>query len=511
MRRIRPLLFWTFAGIFLITASSVLFYTFGYRFNFERGIFIYTGSISIKSSPETVDIRVDDEIIPNAKLGILNNSIHLSGLAPGEHFIKVSAPGYLSWSKKTTVQSGLSTEFWNVLLIKEAPAIENITGTENAIKIFQAPKQGLFAVVKEKDNQLMVDTLDTNAKTNEQLLSLTNVILPKDREENIEWSPDNRKVLVPLEQAGSTSTRLPSRLNQSEAGGEAGQHFYFIVDIGTKQASLLHQLTKNQDKDALRNPRWDPANRDFLFYLDGTTLRRINTGTPEAPPVLIRENVRDYNFSGKNIYYLGNDNGIIYRLSAERIDSEPTQITTAPIDIIPDSFYSLVAYDDSRLTIREQKTSRLFVYNKIPSAEIVFRPIAGSGTKGVQFSNDGKKLLFFTDNEISIYFLRDWEAQPTRDRDTTIQIARFSNTLRNVQWTADYEHVLFSLNGSAKIIELDNRDRRNILDFATSKTPYLQILSRFEENYIYFVSSQNEGADAVSRIRFSEPSTFFGF
>jgi len=501
MRRIRPLLFWTFAGIFLITASSVLFYTFGYRFNFERGIFIYTGSISIKSSPETVDIRVDDEIIPNAKLGILNNSIHLSGLAPGEHFIKVSAPGYLSWSKKTTVQSGLSTEFWNVLLIKEAPAIENITGTENAIKIFQAPKQGLFAVVKEKDNQLMVDTLDTNAKTNEQLLSLTNVILPKDREENIEWSPDNRKVLVPLEQAGSTSTRLPSRLNQSEAGGEAGQHFYFIVDIGTKQASLLHQLTKNQDKDALRNPRWDPANRDFLFYLDGTTLRRINTGTPEAPPVLIRENVRDYNFSGKNIYYLGNDNGIIYRLSAERIDSEPTQITTAPIDIIPDSFYSLVAYDDSRLTIREQKTSRLFVYNKIPSAEIVFRPIAGSGTKGVQFSNDGKKLLFFTDNEISVYFLRDWDAQPTRDRDTTIQIARFSNTLRNVQWTADY----------AKIIELDNRDRRNILDFATSKTPYLQILSRFEENYIYFVSSQNEGADAVSRIRFSEPSTFFGF
>ena len=225
MRRIRPLLFWTFAGIFLITASSVLFYTFGYRFNFERGIFIYTGSISIKSSPETVDIRVDDEIIPNAKLGILNNSIHLSGLAPGEHFIKVSAPGYLSWSKKTTVHSGLSTEFWNVLLIKEAPAIENITGTENAIKIFQAPKQGLFAVVKEKDNQLMVDTLDTNAKTNEQLLSLTNVILPKDREENIEWSPDNRKVLVPLEQAGSTSTRLPPRLNQSEAGGEAGPAF----------------------------------------------------------------------------------------------------------------------------------------------------------------------------------------------------------------------------------------------------------------------------------------------
>jgi len=510
MQRIRPLLFWIFVGVFFMTASSVLFYTFGYRFNFERGIFIYTGSISIKSSPETVDIRIDDELIPSAKLGILNNSIHIGGLAPGEHFIEVTAPGYLPWSKKTTVQSGRSTEFWNVLLAKETPTVESIAGTENALKIFQAPKQGLFAVVKEKDGQLTIDTLDTNADqadNSDQFLSLPGVSLPQDSEENIEWSPDNRKVLVPLEPDG------PPRLSPQfgEASGETDTRLYFIIDIETRQISLLHELTKSQGKNSLRNPRWDPTNRDSLFYLEGTTLQWIDTKTPDNSPILIKENVRDYNFSGKNIYYLSNDNGVIYRLPTERIDSEPTQITTTPIDIIPDSFYSLVVYDDSRLTVREQKTGRLFVYNKISSAEIVFRPIAESGTKGVQFSNDGKKLLFFADNEISVYFLRDWDAQPTRNHDTTIQVARFSNALKNVQWTADYEHILFSLNGSAKIIELDNRDRRNILDFATSSTPYLQILSRFEENYIYFVSSQESGTNQVSRIQFSQPSNFFGF
>lgn len=490
MQRIRPLLFWTFVGLFFITASSVLFYTFGYRFNFERGIFIYTGSISIKSNPRTVDIRVDNELIPQTKLGILNNSIHIGGLAPGEHFIEVTAPGYLSWSKKTTVQSGLSTEFWNVLLVKENPTIESVAGIENALKIFQAPKQGLFAVVKRKDDQLTVDVLDMNANTSEQMLSLPDATLPKNNGENIEWSPDNRKILVPIEQAGS--------------------RLYSIVDIESKQVFFLHELTKNQEKNSLRNPRWDPANRDFLFYLDGTTLRRIDTGASDSPSILVKENVRDYNFSGKNIYYLSDDNGIIYRLPANNINTEPTQITTLPINILADSFYSLVAYDDSRLTVREQKTGRLFVYNKISSAETISKQIADSGTGGVQFSNDGKKLLFFTDNEISVYFMRDWEAQPTRKGDTVIQIARFSNPLKNVQWTADYEHVLFSSNGSAKIIELDNRDERNILDFAASRTPYLQILSRFEENYIYFVSSKNDKASNVSRIRFSEPSTFFG-
>lgn len=491
MQHIRPFIFWAFVSVFFITASSVLFYTFGYRFNFERGIFIYTGSISIKSNPETVAIRIDDELIPNAKLGILNNSIHLGGLSPGEHFIEVMAPGYLPWSKKTTVQSGRSTEFWNVLLVKENPAVENIARTENALKIFQAPKQGLFAVIKEKDGQLTIDTLDTNAEKSEPLLSPPDTALPQDSEENIEWSPDNRKVLIPLEQAGA--------------------RLYFIVDIETKKISPLHELTKNQEKNSLRNPRWDPTNRDILFYLEGTTLQRIDTKAPDNSPILVKENVRDYNFSGKNIYYLSDDNGIIYRLPAENIDAEPLQATTTPIDIMPGSFYSLVVYDDSRLAVREQKTGRLFVYNKISSAEIVFKQIAESGAKGVQFSNDGKKLLFFTDNEIFTYFLRDWEAQPTRDRDTTIQIARFSNPLKNVQWTADYEHVLFSLNGQAKIIELDNRDRRNIVDFATSLTPYLQILSRFEENYIYFVSARENGITQVSRIQFSAPSTFFGF
>ncbi|MDO8566037.1 MAG: hypothetical protein Q7S04_02520 [Candidatus Moranbacteria bacterium] len=491
MQRIRPLLFWTFTGIFLITASSVLFYTFGYRFNFERGIFVYTGSVSIKSSPETVDIRIDGELIPHTKLGILNNSIHIGGLAPGEHFIEVTAPGYLPWAKKTTVQSGLSTEFWNVFLVKENNSPETIPETAGAVKIFQARKQGLLAVAKKKGDILTVDILNTSTETTEQVFSLSDVSLPKDGEENIEWSPDNRKILIPLERAGA--------------------HIYFVVDIATKQVTSLYELSQNKKTDTIRNPRWDPANRNVLLYLEEGTLWRIDTEATDAAPLFVKENVRDYNFSGQDIYYLSQDNGIIYRIPARNVGTEPTQITTIPIDMLSDSLYSLILYDDARLTVREQKTGKLWVYNKISSSEIILKEIADRGVRGVQFSDDGKKLLFFTNSEISVYFVRDWEAQPIREHNTNIQIARFSNTIKNVVWTEDYEHILFSLGDSAKIIEIDNRDQRNMADLATLSSPLLQILTRFDENYVYFVSSQNEETDAVSRIRFSEPSTFFGF
>lgn len=491
MQRIRPFLFWLFVGAFFAIASGVLFYTFGYRFNFERGIFIYTGSITIKSSPETVDIRIDNTLIPPQRLGILNNSIHIGGLAPGEHFIEVSAPGYLPWVKKTTVQSGLSTEFWNVLLVKEKTDPEKIAGTAFAEKIFPAPTAGLLAVVKKKEGALTVDILDMNADTpeNEQIFSLADASLPTESEDNVEWSQDGKTLLIPVEQSG--------------------ERLYFIVDRATKQATPLPTLA--QSTKPLHSPRLDTTTQGLLFYLENTALYRIDIENPLAAPLLVTENVKSYNLAGRNIYYLNSGNGIVYQIPANRNLAQPTQITLTPIALAPGSSYSLVVYDETRLTLREKETGKLWVYNKVDSSEVILRPVAGSGIQGVQFSDDGKKLLFFTDNEISVYFARDWEAQPVRERDSVMQIARFSNTAKNIQWTRDYEHILFTLGDSAKIIELDNRDRRNIADVASVPPSILQVLSRFEEDYIYFVSAPSGDADTVSRIPFSEPSGFFGF
>lgn len=492
MRRIRPFLFWLFVVLFFSTTSGVLFYTFGYRFNFERGIFIYSGSISIKSNPETVDIHIDSELIPQKKLGILNRSIHIGGLMPGEHFIEVSAPGYSTWSKKTTVQSGLSTEFWNVLLVKENNPQEVISGTAHTLKIFQAREQGLLAVAKKNGNVFTVDILNTNTKMNEQVFSLEDASLPADGEENIEWSPDNKKILIPVEQAG--------------------KHIYFIVDIASKQVISLNDITQNKIKGiVIQDPRWDPANRNFLLYREGNILYRIDAGVADATPLFVKENIRDYSLSGQDIYYFSQDNGIVYRIPAGSVDTKPTQITTVPIALLPEGSYVLILYDDARLTIREQKTGKLWIYNKISPSQIIFKEITEKDVKGVQFSDDGKKLLFFTNNEISVYFVRDWEAQPIREKDTTTQIARFSNTVRNVVWTEDYEHILFSLGNNAKIIELDNRDRKNIADFSIFSSPLIQILPRFDENYIYFVSSANGETDAVSRATFSEKTGILGF
>jgi hypothetical protein len=471
--------------MFFVTVCAVLFYAFGYRFNFQRGIFIYTGSISIKSNLQTVNISIDDELIPSQRLGILNNAILVSGLTPGEHFIKVSADSYLPWSKKAIVQSGLSTDFWNVLLVKENAQPQKIPQANSALKIFPAPNKNLFAVAQTQNDEFIVSTLDTDTLENKQVFSFVQAELTSN-EENIEWSPDNRQLIIPVE---SSAMRA-----------------YSVVNLKDNNVIEWQKLTPSER--SLSNPRWDPTTRNFLFYLSSNTLYRANAEILGETPLFVKENVSAYDISGNNIYYLSNDNGIIYRIPTDRPDAEPVQITTAPIDINFSDAYSLVAYDDSRLAIREHSSGKLFVYNKLSADEIIFKALAENGVKGAQFSDDGKKLLFFTDNEIAVYFTSAWETQPVREKNTSMQVARFSNAIKNIQWAKDYEHILFTVNGTAKIIELDNRDRRSIEQIVSFPSPIAQALSRLESNRVYFILATGE----LYFIEFPTlQSNFFGF
>ena len=86
------------------------------------------------------------------------------------------------------------------------------------------------------------------------------------------------------------------------------------------------------------------------------------------------------------------------------------------------------------------------------------------GVKGVQFSNDGKKLLYWTTNEIWSSMLRQWKVQPIRQKGDKIFITRFSAPVRNVQWMDDYENVLFSVGSSIKSANIDTRWGTHIVD-----------------------------------------------
>ncbi len=480
----RTFSFAVFVCLFFVTAALALFYAFGYRFSFARGIFIYTGSVTIKSTPETVSIRIDDTLIPEKELSFLNQSIHIAGLAPGEHFLEVSAPGYRPWSKRVTVRSGLSTEFWNVFLAREEYVPETLSSSANAVRIFPAPENELYAVIKQNGNDLSIDTLDTGNDRETEVFSQSDATFDTDGSENLEWSPESHKFILPFLQNGKKS--------------------YRIVNVETAETRDFQDFF--QTTGPLHSPRWDPTAKDRLFSLQGASLYRTDTAVSDSEPLLIMDHVRSYDLSGDFLYYVNDENGLVYRFPAGENRPQPTQITFTPMTLPTDSPATLVVYDEDRLALYEKK-GKLFVFNR--QADEPLKTIT-TGINGVQFSDDGKKLLYFSDNEISVAFLRAWEVQPTRSLGDVIQVARFSNPIRNVQWTEDYEHVLFS-NGTVKIIELDNRDRRDLTDIISLGTSPLQILSSFRENRLYIVRQNDDNQRDIVSFPFPETTGFFGF
>lgn len=129
-----------------------------------------------------------------------------------------------------------------------------------------------------------------------------------------------------------------------------------------------------------------------------------------------------------------------------------------------------------------------------------------TGVERFQFSDDGKKLLFVSTNEIGVYFTREWDVQPRRAENETLQIARFSEPIANTTWSEDYEHILFTRDNTLKIIELDGRSGRVSNDIKSFTSTPSQVFPLFSENRLYIVVP---GED-IQSIVFPEPQGLFG-
>lgn len=487
-RRHRFLVFLSFIATFLFTASVVLMYVFGYRFNFDRGIFIYSGSITIKPTPQTVTIKVDGEEIPANKAGILNQSYLISGLLPGKHDVEVNAPGYLPWTKEVIVRSGYSTEFWNVFLVQENVGKDILMESDYTQQVYPAPKSPtLLVMAKQKPEgaELILADTETGKQKQETLASFPGYsLLPESEKENIEWSANEKYLLAPLVKDGIRYSAL--------------------INVDKHTSSFVSDFTQH---DNLSLARWNPHAQNRFFYLSGHTLYQTDFTDKPGSSLYSFPDVQTYDLSGTSVYFLSSQNGIIYRAPmAGDADTKPEQMTTTALPVNKDHRYTLIMYDKDRFTVQDVTSGELWLYNRYQD-DIFYDRILTAGAEGSQFSDDGKKLLYFTKNEAFIYYLRDWEVQPTRVRDSRQQILRLATDISFPRWSYDYEHVLFINDQTLKIIELDNREKQYLQNIVKFNAPLLQFLPRPAENKLYFIEDVDPQNRTVESIDFPPKTT----
>jgi len=476
----KEIFFWTLVVLFWLTASIIIGYAFGYRFNAEKGIFIYAGSITVKTTPQVVDVYIDGILMPSKSFNRLNNSYHIGGIKPGNYLLEIKAPGYQSWSKKISVHSGISTEFWNVVLAQNSYAREDYS-SPGIQKFFISPRKNLAAFSQQIENEFFVKIFDPGTLEMNQVFRADDHIFTTDSKENIEWSPEAHRLIIP-------------------AIKNSGEKNYFITEIETQETVSLRDFAQQEN---LSHVRWDPKNKDVLFYMSENKLFRLDLNNIESKQI-VAENISSYDLSPKSLFYFQLPEGIVYQTSFDGSDT-PTQITTSGPADMNDNSYQIIVYDEDRIVFLN-KSNSLYIYNK-GEKDTYFRQLSNNAT-GSQFSDDGKKLLFWNDSEISAYFVLDWEVQPVRNENEMMQITKFSDNIGNVQWARDYEHVLFTNNKKVKLIELDNRDNRNMMDILSLNDTSSLLVNNFTDSKLYYTEKDDQGQNSLHAIYFPERTTF---
>jgi hypothetical protein len=518
----RRLYLLVFVILFFLTAPIIVLFAQGYRFDSVNNIFVHSGSITIKSVPRDIEIFVDGKERKKSSLSIINGSYTINGIRPGTHTITCKKEGYTTWSKKVNVHSGISTEFWNILLFPLKSLEGKNFAVENVTQFFLSPRNNDEVVIfSEKDEERIVsllNTVDNSLTIIYQTSEFT--FLPQEEKENVEWSSDHKSILIPFMSSEGEKTFVIAQIARENLEEIVILNDFFEIDAKTLKETSNEELTKNgattpvsTDKIAPITTQKEPIKKDEMIKtktvevtnstkqdqdintVNGETLTLesvdlnkfqfkqvrwmfnknnelvvltknheliyINIEKPDER-ILLDTEVGGFDFAGNRIYYFHLADNSIWEIKNNDVGTKK-QIASLLTITDKDSFVKMITYDQYRITILTPD-KKLFLFNhEKEEGEISIKELS-DGIEDVQFSDDGKKLLYWSKNEIWYTILRDWDVQPIRKKGDKALITRSSTPIYNVQWIEDYENILFTIGDTVKSSGIDVRDHIEIVN-----------------------------------------------
>lgn len=421
----RRITYTIFIAIFLIAAPLIVLYTMGYRYNLEKGRVQKTGIIRVTSEPKGADIYLN-----GVKYELGQTPARVEKLLPGDYEIRLAKDGYYDWKKKLPVYENGTTFAEKIILWKKSEA-KNLT-TTTADSWLVSPDKNIIALSDGKENISLIDINsgifgEISGGNFETITKITG----QDSVKLLSFSPSGRYLLAQAVKTEKISYYLIDTLNKTNRK-ITGQEYSII--------------------------KWDTS-ADTLYGYNKSGLWNINLSNLKAQLIAKSLLADDFYVSGKIIYFI--TNAAISRqviASGEQNDIEKINCN--------DCFIS------------EIKNNRLFAKNNFGKMFIIdlnrqIRTIEMSA-KNYNWLN-GNSLIIYNDNEIYIYELA---------KNTPELITRLGSEILFAIWHPNGRDLIFSTEGKIKIIELDNRELRNIIDI--TNVPASFMASDRAGNNIYF-------------------------
>lgn len=148
-------------GLFLIITPLIIFYSLGYRFDFDAKKIVATGGIYIKASPLGTDVIINSNT--DKKTSIFSTYVFVQNLLPKQHTVLIKKDGYFDYQKTLSVKENEVTKLEKVTLFKKNLAFSASGGelkdqTQSPFDQIKAPEKYII-----KNNNLYYSDSKENA------------------------------------------------------------------------------------------------------------------------------------------------------------------------------------------------------------------------------------------------------------------------------------------------------------------------------------------------------------
>ncbi len=426
----RRIVYSIFVGIFLVAAPLIVFYTMGYRYNLDKGRVQKTGVMKITTVPRGADIYLN-----GVKYETSQTPAKVEYLLPGDYEIKLTKDGYYDWRKKLAVAENGTTFAEKIMLFKKSSA-EAITES-STVSWLVSPDKNMIAVADNLGNVSLIDI-------NSGLMG--------------EISGGNIDVVARI--SGMPGLRLT-------AFSPTGRYIIGQDSTGTAPNSyLIDTLLKTAKKlPSSASPAKWAADKDLLYALDKSGLSQIDLSTMAAKVIAKKISGNDFYVFGNSLYILTDDGLIKSALNGE---------STATAAVVSGSGAKIDSIRNNRALISRESDGNLQIADlnqKIKTVSVA--------AKDWEWLDNGM-MMIYNDYEIFTFDLGNNYPE---------LITRVGSKITAAAWHPAGRHIIFSADGKIGIIELDNREFRNITEINNGSAEYIAI-DRAGKN-IYFSGGSN--------------------
>lgn len=421
----------TFIIAFLILSPLVILYTMGYRYNLSKGRVQKTGILKITTIPKGAQIILNGQTYEKS-----NTPAKIEYVLPGDYEIQIKKDGYFDWQKKLAVLENGTTFAEKIILWKKSEAEPLLASSSQSFLV--APDKNNFISLDKNGNIWLTDinsgllgefsggkTAIISTLKNQPLANLDS------------FSPSGRYVLI------------KTKKNNIEE--------YFLLDTILKE-------NKKLPGNNYASLKWDDSS-DKLYAYNKKNLLELDLKNYKEKILITDFKIDDFFISGKTLYSINNQ-----ILTEQSLDGANIKDLKKVSCII--------------CQLKNIKAGKAFIFDSGMNLLTIID--LNSPLKNIEIAADrfdwlnNNSLLLY--NNYELYILEISKNQPDL-------ITRLGTPIKYAIWHPDGRHLFFSTDDKIKIIELDNRELRNIIELKAVPADWL-VLDRAGNNLYYSLDKE---------------------